>query len=190
VRTRLPDRVLVQGARRVLRVQHAAQGGDGSASHRSRLAGNGSSRCRSGCAIFFKRDAELQGAALHLFLREVEQCLRAHSPGSSPAARLGAVAFIHRFGSTLNPQSAPGATVASRRPLTLSASQRSGQVKTCYAARDDAPCRWISYPSAATKTRDSNMRENWMVLTCSARALSKTTSRRCGRVTVSPIGHQ
>jgi hypothetical protein len=26
-----------------------------------------------------ERDAELQGAALHLFLREVEQCLRAHS---------------------------------------------------------------------------------------------------------------
>jgi hypothetical protein len=32
----------------------------------------------------------------------VEQCLRAHSPGSGPAARLGAVAFIHRFGSALN----------------------------------------------------------------------------------------
>ena len=29
-------------------------------------------------------------------------CLRAHSPGSGPAARLGAVAFIHRFGSSLN----------------------------------------------------------------------------------------
>jgi hypothetical protein len=29
--------------------------------------------------------------------------LPAHSPGSGPAARLGAVAFIHRFGSTLNP---------------------------------------------------------------------------------------
>jgi hypothetical protein len=28
--------------------------------------------------------------------------LRAHSPGSGPAARLGAVAFIHRFGSALN----------------------------------------------------------------------------------------
>ena len=32
----------------------------------------------------------------------VEQCLHAHSPGSGPAARLGAVAFIHRFGSALN----------------------------------------------------------------------------------------
>jgi hypothetical protein len=33
----------------------------------------------------------------------VEQHLRAHSPGAGLAARLGAVAFIHRFGSTLNP---------------------------------------------------------------------------------------
>jgi hypothetical protein len=32
----------------------------------------------------------------------VEQQLRAHSPGSGPAARLGAVALIHRFGATLN----------------------------------------------------------------------------------------
>jgi hypothetical protein len=52
---------------------------------------------------FLQRDADLQGAALRLFLRLVEQCLRAHSPGSGPAARLGAVAFIHRFGSALNP---------------------------------------------------------------------------------------
>ena len=52
---------------------------------------------------FLQRDADLQGTALHLFLRVVEQSLRAHSPGSGPAARLGAVAFIHRFGSTLNP---------------------------------------------------------------------------------------
>ena len=52
---------------------------------------------------FLQRDADLQGAALRLFLRVVEQRLRAHSPGSGPAARLGAVAFIHRFGSTLNP---------------------------------------------------------------------------------------
>ena len=51
---------------------------------------------------FLQRAADLQGAALRLFLRVVEQCLRAHSPGSGPAARLGAVAFIHRFGSALN----------------------------------------------------------------------------------------
>ena len=40
---------------------------------------------------------------MHLFLRAVEQSLRAHSAGAGPAARLGAVAFIHRFGSALNP---------------------------------------------------------------------------------------
>jgi hypothetical protein len=51
---------------------------------------------------FPDRDAHLQGTALHLFLRAVESCLRAHSPGSGPAAGLGAVAFIHRFGSSLN----------------------------------------------------------------------------------------
>ncbi len=51
---------------------------------------------------FLHRDADLQGAALRLLLRVVEQCLRAHSPGSSSAARLGAVGFIHRFGSSLN----------------------------------------------------------------------------------------
>jgi hypothetical protein len=30
--------------------------------------------------------------------------------------------------------------------LTIPASHRPGQVKTCYAARDNASCRWISYP--------------------------------------------
>ena len=32
----------------------------------------------------------------------MEQCLRTHSSGSGHPARLGAVAFIHRFGSSLN----------------------------------------------------------------------------------------
>jgi hypothetical protein len=41
-------------------------------------------------------------AGLAAFLRAVESRLRAHSPRASAAARLGAVAFIHRFGSTLN----------------------------------------------------------------------------------------
>ena len=39
---------------------------------------------------------------MRILLRAVERCLRAHSPGSSAAARLGAVVFIHRFGSSLN----------------------------------------------------------------------------------------
>ena len=33
----------------------------------------------------------------------VEQRLRTHSPVAGTSARLGAVAFVHRFGSTLNP---------------------------------------------------------------------------------------
>jgi hypothetical protein len=35
---------------------------------------------------FLQRDADLQGAALRLFLRVVEQCLRAHSPGAANLA--------------------------------------------------------------------------------------------------------
>jgi hypothetical protein len=51
---------------------------------------------------FLERDAALQGAALRLFLGAAEQCLRAHSPRSGRCARIGAIAFIHRFGSALN----------------------------------------------------------------------------------------
>ena len=47
-------------------------------------------------------DAAVQGVVLRIFLRVVERCLREHSPGCSASARLGAVVFIHRFGSSLN----------------------------------------------------------------------------------------
>ena len=51
---------------------------------------------------FLQRDAALQGTVLRIFLRVVERCLREHSPGCPAAAQIGAVAFIHRFGSSLN----------------------------------------------------------------------------------------
>ena len=51
---------------------------------------------------FLQTDAALQGAVLRIFLRAVERCLREHSPGCGASARIGAVAFIHRFGSSLN----------------------------------------------------------------------------------------
>ena len=51
---------------------------------------------------FLQRDAALQGAVLRILLRAVERCLREHSSGCDPSARIGAVAFIHRFGSSLN----------------------------------------------------------------------------------------
>jgi hypothetical protein len=49
-----------------------------------------------------ERDAALRDATLRLFLRAVEQCLRGHSAGAGATARLGAVAFIHRFGAAHN----------------------------------------------------------------------------------------
>ncbi|GAB1234115.1 IS91 family transposase [Ferrigenium sp. UT5] len=51
---------------------------------------------------FLQRDTALQGAVLRIFLRGVERCLREHSPGCVSTARIGAIAFIHRFGSSLN----------------------------------------------------------------------------------------
>ena len=39
---------------------------------------------------------------LRIFLSVVERCLRDHSPGSPVAAQIGALAFIHRIGASLN----------------------------------------------------------------------------------------
>jgi hypothetical protein len=52
-----------------------------------------------------QHDREALNSALRIFLDGVEQHLRSHSPGAGPKAkaRTGAVAFIHRFGSSLNP---------------------------------------------------------------------------------------
>jgi Putative transposase len=100
-------------------VQYQAHGGDGCAAGRSRLAAlagaavacrEAESQARKAVVLavpkrlryFLQRDAAVQGAVLRIFLRAVEHCLREHSPGCSAAARLGAVAFIHRFGSALN----------------------------------------------------------------------------------------
>jgi hypothetical protein len=47
-------------------------------------------------------DREALNTALRIFLDEIERHLRAHSPGAGPDTRAGAVAFIHRFGSSLN----------------------------------------------------------------------------------------
>jgi Putative transposase len=51
---------------------------------------------------FLQRNVALQGAVLRIFLRAVEHCLREQSPGCDAKASLGAVAFIQRFGSSLN----------------------------------------------------------------------------------------
>ena len=62
---------------------------------------------------FLQRDANLQGAALRLFLRAVDQCLRAHSPGATPLElhdRLAALLLPprihrHRYFGVLAPHS-------------------------------------------------------------------------------------
>ena len=51
---------------------------------------------------FLQRDAALQGTVLRIFLSEVERCLREHGTGCSAATRIGAVAFTHRFRSSLD----------------------------------------------------------------------------------------
>lgn len=49
-----------------------------------------------------QHDREALNGSLRIFLDEIERHLRVHSPGAGPGARIGAVAFIHRFGSSLN----------------------------------------------------------------------------------------
>lgn len=52
------------------------------------------------------RDGAALGMVLRIFLRAITQTLQTHSPGAahvdSSALHIGAVAFIHRFGSSLN----------------------------------------------------------------------------------------
>ena len=51
---------------------------------------------------YLQHDREALNCALRIFLDEIERHLRAQSPDAGPHARAGAVAFIHRFGSSLN----------------------------------------------------------------------------------------
>jgi hypothetical protein len=50
---------------------------------------------------FLQNDPAVQTLALHIFLSAVEQGLRQGSPGTGPSSHIGAVAFIHRFGTLL-----------------------------------------------------------------------------------------
>ena len=55
---------------------------------------------------FMQRDGAVLNMVLRIFLRVIAQSLQAHSPGAAhvnkAAVHIGAVAFIHRFGSSLN----------------------------------------------------------------------------------------
>ncbi len=53
-----------------------------------------------------QRDGAVLNIVLHIFLRVIAQSLQSNSPGAAnvdkTALHIGAVAFIHRFGSSLN----------------------------------------------------------------------------------------
>ena len=55
---------------------------------------------------FMQRDGAVLNMVLRIFLRVIEQSLSAHCPGAArvdkAALHIGAVAFIHRLGSSLN----------------------------------------------------------------------------------------
>ena len=55
---------------------------------------------------FMQRDGTVLNMVLRIFLRVIAQSLQAHCPGAlsvgQTALHIGAVAFIHRFGSNLN----------------------------------------------------------------------------------------
>ncbi|WP_373509628.1 transposase, partial [Thiocapsa sp.] len=51
---------------------------------------------------YLEREPHAVSAILHIFLRVIEAHIRASSPTGSPRARLGAVSYVHRFGSALN----------------------------------------------------------------------------------------
>jgi hypothetical protein len=53
-----------------------------------------------------QRDGAVLNMVLGIFLRVIEQSLQAHNPGAAQVDKatlhIGAVVFIHRFGSSLN----------------------------------------------------------------------------------------
>ena len=51
---------------------------------------------------FLARDSELLNRVLRIFLNSVEKALHSCCPDAPDHARLGAVTFVHRFGSALN----------------------------------------------------------------------------------------
>jgi len=52
---------------------------------------------------FLHHNPDIAGAVLRIFLRAIRTTLRRVSPGAPADAQLGAVSFLHRFGSSLNP---------------------------------------------------------------------------------------
>ena len=62
--------------------------------------------CPQAAALLHAARGAALNSALRIFLRVIEQCLLRHCPGAAKldkaSVHIGAVAFIHRFGSSLN----------------------------------------------------------------------------------------
>jgi hypothetical protein len=109
----------------------------------------------------------------------------AHSPGSGPAARLGAVAFIHRFGSTLNAhlhfhcvviddrRKSPGGTACSTPPPRAGSSSVPRQrARATRATRKNTPTATHNHSvSPSTRPRQP-------VIRCHSRHLMRLDFRR------------
>jgi Putative transposase len=91
-------------------VQHAAHGGYGGAPDGSRFPPLPVRQwvlpVPKRLRYFMQRDGAVLNIVLRIFLRVIAQTLQTHSPGAahvdSAALHIGAIAFIHRFGSSLN----------------------------------------------------------------------------------------
>jgi len=51
---------------------------------------------------FLHHNPAIAGAVLRIFLRAIRTTLQQASPGAGPGAQIGAISFLHRFGSSLN----------------------------------------------------------------------------------------
>ena len=51
---------------------------------------------------FMHHNPTIAGAVLRIFLRAIRATPRQASPGAGPGAHMGAISFLHRFGSFLN----------------------------------------------------------------------------------------
>jgi len=63
---------------------------------------DGCSRCRNASGPSCTTTPAIAGAVLHIFVRAICTTLRQASPGAGPGAHIGAISFLHRFGSSLN----------------------------------------------------------------------------------------
>jgi hypothetical protein len=63
---------------------------------------------------FLPHDPRLAGAVLRVLLRAIRTTLRRASPSAPADAQLGAVSFLHRFGSALNPHSHTATTASAK----------------------------------------------------------------------------